>query len=242
MATESLKLWTRESQTLAPKPSEVKEAEDDKLRLKPDLETSRRLAWRFLLPNPHLGRVAYLGPASGTLPRALREFCDSLTTIAPARPAVHAADSAPVFDLVVLRSQSQADAEKASTLLESRGSLYWEIDPANWLNTWRGVLRRDRQKERWSLHLNLVRDCIVLLQRLGLCDIEVYWHRPNFERCSEIIPVNDPLALEYIFSRDRNALVAQLQLAVEWWMIKTGLLPHFVPCISLIAFKRLPTF
>ena len=89
MATESLKLWTRESQTLAPKPSEVKEAEDDKLRLKPDLETSRRLAWRFLLPNPHLGRVAYLGPASGTLPRALREFCDSLTTIAPARPTLH---------------------------------------------------------------------------------------------------------------------------------------------------------
>ena len=75
MATDPLELETRQSQILTQKSIEADEAKDIEQSQFPypdqDLQLSRRLDWRFLLPNPHLGRVGYLGPSGGTLPRAL---------------------------------------------------------------------------------------------------------------------------------------------------------------------------
>src|ERR1044071_531014 len=42
------------------------------------LQASRRVDWRFLLPDPNLGRVAYFGPARGALLESLRLFSAAL--------------------------------------------------------------------------------------------------------------------------------------------------------------------
>jgi hypothetical protein len=41
------------------------------------LQISRRSDWRFLLPDPNLGQVAYLGAPCGTLAESLRLFSES---------------------------------------------------------------------------------------------------------------------------------------------------------------------
>lgn len=50
------------------------------LELTPDmlLQASRRVDWRFLLPNPALGRVAYVGPVDSEHAASLRLFLPNL--------------------------------------------------------------------------------------------------------------------------------------------------------------------
>src|SRR5215216_5694129 len=48
------------------------------------LQASRRLDWRFLLPDPSLRQVAYSGPGRGALLDSLRLFSESLTLLDPA--------------------------------------------------------------------------------------------------------------------------------------------------------------
>lgn len=209
------------------------------------LRASRRIDWRFLLPNAQLGRVAYLGPNGGTLPAALQQFSDSLTIIS-ACPVGYAKSKYSNFELVVLRSESLADIESAITLLQPGGCLYLEIDRTEWSRYWREIVRRgsrvdSMQNSIWKEHLGLrhFQDYVVSLERLGFCNVQVNWHRPTFEACLEIIPLDDPLALEYVFSRPAGNLAGQIKLAIGRYLMKTGLLARLIPCLSIVAYKRL---
>jgi hypothetical protein len=211
-----------------------------------ELQTSRRIDWRFLLPNPHLRRVAYLGPDGGTLPVALNQFSDSLTIISPPYQAVVAQNNHSSFELVVLHSPSLADLERANSLLMAGGYLYWEIDRTKRLTSLREITKRgswvhSRQNSTWKERLGLrhFQDYVVSLERLGFCNIQVSWHRPNFEACLEIIPLDDPLALGYVFSRRPGNLAGQIKFATGRFLMKTNLLARLVPCLSVVACKRL---
>ena len=64
------------------------------------LQVSRRLDWRFLLPNPDLGSVAYLGPEEDSLVDALHLFCQTLTQISSSQLSGTNLND---FDLVVIK-------------------------------------------------------------------------------------------------------------------------------------------
>lgn len=228
-----------------------------------ELQLARRIDWRFLLPEPYLRRVAYLGPEPGTLPAALKHFSESLR--------INAVEKSGSFDLVVLCLREAFSLAKADALLVPGGFLYWEMKPLEWAASWRHFKKRiprllarslsgafNGSEMEWAAEepkesnlatvpppkglrlrqnvLSLFHDQVAALERLGFCDIQMHWQRPNFEACLEIIPMNDA-ALEYAFSRPRSDLASQLKFAAGRVMMQTGLLVHLTPCFSLIARK-----
>jgi len=192
---------------------------------------ARRIDWRFLLPEPYLRRVAYLGPERGTLPAALKHFSESFRIIS--------SNDAGNFDLVVLRLRDVSDLAKANKLLVSGGFLYWETKPLNWAAA---LQHRTNGKhvstpKRWQRVPNLFHDHVQALARLGFQDIQIHWQRPNFEGCLEIIPMNETIALDYAFGRPRSDLASRVKFAAGKLMMQTGLLAHLTPCFSLIGRK-----
>jgi hypothetical protein len=74
------------------------------------LQASRRVDWRFLLPDPNLGHVAYVGPGRGALIESLRLFSTSLTL-----PETRATTTAIAqYDLVVTSGPSLEMLRRAS--------------------------------------------------------------------------------------------------------------------------------
>jgi hypothetical protein len=196
-----------------------------------DLQLARRIDWRFLLPEPYLRRVAYLGPESGTLPAALKHFSESFQIIS--------SNDVGNFDRVVLRLRDASDLAKANKLLVPGGFLYWEMKPINWTEAlhYRTNGKSDSTPKRWRRVPNLFHAHVGALERLGFQDIQIHWQRPNFEGCLEIIPMNDATALDYAFGRPRSDLASRVKFAAGKVMMQTGLLAHLKPCFSLLARK-----
>jgi len=237
-----------------------------------ELQLARRIDWRFLLPEPYLRRVAYLGPERGALPAALEHFSDSFRMVS-------AVDDEAAFELVVLHLGEVSELAKAQAMLVSGGFLYWEMKPLNWSASWRGMIKRSPRplwaaveapecglatvphkprfsskakkgnrgkggglqqnlaQNRWRRTLNLFNHHFAALERLGFCEVQMHWLRPNFEACLEIIPMNEAAALDYAFSRPRSDLASRLKFAAGRVMMKSSLLAHVTPCFSLIARK-----
>lgn len=99
-----------------------------------ELQLARRIDWRFLLPEPYLRRVVYLGPETGDLPAALKHFSESLR--------LNAVEKNCSFDLVVLRLREASSLTKAEALLVPGGFLYWEMGPLPWTASWRNLKKR----------------------------------------------------------------------------------------------------
>lgn len=178
-------------------------------------------------------RVAYFGPANGTLPAALEHFSESFQNISSPKKAK--------FDLVVLCLRDVPDLEKAHNLLAPGGFLYWEMKPISLAVAWRQLINGEAgadhtASKRWRWALNLFCNHIDALERLGFGDIQLHWQRPNFEACLEMIPLNE-LALDYTFSRTRSDLASRLKFAAGRVMMQSGLLAHLAPCFSLVARK-----
>jgi hypothetical protein len=190
-----------------------------------------------------LRRVAYLGPNDGALLSALREFCESLEIISS---TACVENNPPLCNLAAVRSHHLADLARAHARLVAGGYLYWEIDRRNWFTIMRAMSKRnDSFQTRLYAGRNgelrgarrYFQDCVAALEELGFSEVEINWHRPNFEACLEIIPLHEPRALDYVFSRPRNGFVSRLQFTAGKYMMKTGLLFRFVPCVSFIAKK-----
>ncbi len=179
------------------------------------LHLCRRLDWRFLLPQCCLGDVLYFGPPQGALISALRRFSRSVTVL---DPALRAASLKPSFDLAVLTSPIHAAFVQSYDLLRSTGWLYAEVkNPRFW--HWR--MLDDRTD----------------LQRIGFLNISAFWHRPDFELCREIIPLDNTAAALQYFSRRSDSLAGRMKAAVVRGGLKVGLLGLTVPCFSITAQK-----
>lgn len=182
------------------------------------LQLVRRLDWRFLLPNPTLGDVAYLGPMSGTLPSALQQFSELLTIVMPSDHSRADVAMACSYEVVVLRSPAISAVKNVTPLLRSGGYLYWEIERVSGIGH--------------------VEEYVKAVQRQGFDDIQVSWHRPDFESCLEIIPLSDPVALRFAFARRPESVGKRLKFAAGRLLMTTGLLARVVPCFSIVARKR----
>ena len=203
----------------------------------------RRIDWRFLLPDPALHHVAYIGGNDGTLLSALQTFSESLTTIPVPQRSDSLSRARSFFDLVVLRSTNPQDVALASKILTSDAYLYWEYDrrsalPADdpnirgwWSEAKRWVMRPLR------VNLSHTKKFVDTLNLSGFCDIEVHWHRPNFDDCLEIIPLHGGLAIKYVFSRNKRTLKGQMESFAGGSLSQIGLLPRLIPCFSLVARK-----
>lgn len=174
------------------------------------LHLVRRLDWRFLLPDPNLKRVVYLGEANPGLIAALQHFAnyfEVLNSGAPARKP---------FELAVVRSPLLSEAIQASALLREGGFLYWEITKRN---------RFAPQNLQRMIHE---------LGRAGFTNMETHWHRPDFERALDIVPVFNQTALDYFFSPGRSD---SKKSAAGRFLLRWRLLKYAMTCVSIVATK-----
>ena len=140
------------------------------------LQVSRRLDWRFMLPDPALDRVLYFGSSRGLLPEALEMFSRSLTTADPGASAIDGA----AFTVVVARNPSKQTLRRAVGALGAGGALYIELDG------------RFPARRHWrALGLHAIRAEVA---HLGLKDISLAWHWPDFDSCTRVVPLGGDAA------------------------------------------------
>ncbi len=177
------------------------------------LQRSRRLDWRFLLPNPDLGRVVYFGPASGDLWDALGYFAQDVID-GQSLPA----GASEQFDTAVLEGQSIDTLARVGALLRPGGVLYAELR------------RRVGREIPWQ-----VRRFASAAERAGFRQIETFWHWPDFAACTKIIPLDDPSGVCNVVTTNRHGATAWLIQQVTRAGFGVGLTGWFVSCISVLA-------
>ena len=180
-----------------------------------DLQIARRLDWRYLLPDPRLREVTLIGRPEGILFEALQRFSEKLTVIP--RSARRTQTTPGNSDVAVVRSNEPGAVALASSALRTGGYLYWELGAS-----------------RWRLSL---RSCHAALRKHGFDEIKVYWCRPSFEECLEMIPLREPSALAFSLSRRFGGKRRWLLHAAGRLLASTDIPARLMPCRSIVARK-----
>lgn len=188
------------------------------------LQASRRLDWRFLLPDPNLGRVAYVGAGQEELVNSLRLFSGSLTVLASPQVGQKAD-----YDVVVAHDPKPAHLPAMTELVAPGGALYLELYGTSW---W---LAKGQYKG-----LRYPAKFVAQLQRANLYEIHPYWCWPNFKACTRIIPLDQPSPLRFALSPPQNTLVGSMKMMAIQGLIRSGWLAWLVPCFSLVARRATP--
>jgi hypothetical protein len=183
------------------------------------LQASRRVDWRFLLPDPNLGHVAYLGPARGALLESLRLFSASLAQGEAAGAQ---------YDVVAAHNPSSDALWRAAGLVRPGGYLYVEAF---------GPLHRSRLRHGLGRWPRFAADYVAAVERLGLAEAVAHWHWPNFESCAEIVPLADLDAMLLALGRRRSGAGARLKSAFGRALLRSGLFARLAPCFSVVARK-----
>lgn len=192
------------------------------------LQASRRLDWRFLLPNPSLQRVAYFGPTDSSLLTSLRLFATTLSIC----PAGRSASQEMQYDVVIACEPAPAALRQAVSLVEAGGSLYVEAHGLLWPEKWRRPANLLRQPRLWQ-----PTDYIRAIQTWGLSEVEAFWFWPNVENCTKIVPLNNQVVLPYAFgtqTQPRGAK-ARLKAAYKRWLVQSGWLTLTLPNFGIVA-------
>ena len=183
------------------------------------LAAARRLDWRFLLPDPRLGRVLYVGDAAGPVPESLRMLSGSLT--ATSNPPGQGLE--PSFDVAVVCGPTTDALQIAARALRPGGVLYVEVEP-------RAVRPRRRTLRAAAVQAEL--------RRLGLSGIGVAWHWPDFQSCTRIIPLTSTEALRYAARVGLHAPAALEPPAGA--LLRAGVLSMPRAALSVVARRSLP--
>ena len=184
------------------------------------LQSSRRVDWRFLLPEPDLGRVASIGPSDPELVESLGLLSEELVSLDPeASPQ----EEEP-FDRVVLRNPELEEIELARALLDPGGWVYIEVETP---------LARAR-----ALGSRSARGYARALRKLGFVDVGTYLHWPDFSSCRAIVALDDAVAVRQALTRGRRDARARLVTRLGPALASARQLALFAPCASVIG--RLP--
>ncbi len=188
------------------------------------LQASRRIDWRFLMPDPELGQVACLGILPADLLDSLRLFSDSLTVLTP---DVALNTLTEQYDIVVVQQLSLDKLHSAAGLIRPGGYLYAENE---------GMLSPNGPRPPWKHgRLALPTGCIAAVSQAGFVDVQAHWHWPNFASCTRIIPLDDRGAVQYAFVSGGRSIKARLQSVIGRTLLWSGLLERIVPRFSIIA-------
>jgi hypothetical protein len=200
----------------------------------------RRLDWRFLLPDPCLRQVGFMGIYSSELSTALSINAESLQILTD-HEMIATFNAISSFDLIVLRSPAIADAAKAFYYLKNGGHLYWEIYQPGWIERLgQKLLLKETSnvaRKNWRELCGLTSSGYYkrVLARKGFSEIETFWNRPDFNTCKEIIPINT-VALDYLFSK---RVPRFLRLGGCYKLLIRCIIPlGLLPSISIIATKE----
>jgi hypothetical protein len=186
------------------------------------LPASRRLDWRFLLRDPSLERVAYIGPRSGALLDAVRAFSREVEPIG--RGSLADAAHRSRYDLLVVEQASVGLVRQAGPVVKPGGSIYAECDRLS-------VAHLPAALQPASFYRRAARAA-------GFSDVRVHWHWPTFATCTRIVPLDEPTVLAYLLVRGRSGAAARARTAAARLLVGSGLLGSTVPCFSIVGYRR----
>lgn len=195
------------------------------------LAAARRLDWRFLWPDPALGRVLVLGAASPDLLDALRR--EAAAVERPSGPwheiSGHPNLLAPADVLIVVLNASEtaapALARRILAVVEAGlrpgGRVYIEV------SGWRAGARprRPMHPMAWVRGLSAG----------GLESVAAYAVWPDFERCQWLAPIAEPDAMRLAFGRGATDFPSRLAGAAARLALRVGLLPALLPRFCIVA-------
>lgn len=141
------------------------------------LHAIRRLDWRFLLPDPALGSVIYLGEGESDLLTALRAAGLDVTALTGEASGAAGAS----FATAAMVNPSPREVALAATLLRPGGWLYAEVNGAH-----------------------AARRLVGYLSGAGFASVQLHWHWPDFARCTRILPLDDAGALAYALLKGQS--------------------------------------
>jgi hypothetical protein len=181
------------------------------------LGAAHEIDWRFLLPDPHLGRIAYFGKRHDHLFAALECFAASVEVFETSE-ARSTTDLS--YDGVVIGPGALDDLAGAARLVRAGGWLYAEL-PAQPLRRWlNNGLPASRRRA---------------LLRLGFVRVETHWHFPDFRSRRAIVPLSDPSALRIAFARGESTLTDRLRSGLARLAAKLRLFESAAQHVSVIG-------
>lgn len=183
------------------------------------LQRSRRVDWRFLLPEPELGRVGYLGTIDPELVEACRCFGSSFVLV---DVGSERSQDEGGFDTVVVVDPTPTVLEEAVGCTRAEGWLYVELCGPG--RRARRLFRRRSFAPGWAARM----------RGLGCDQVQLHWHWPDFAACVEMIPLTSPSALRHALLVRRIA-GSRFQTLLRHVLVRSRLLPFVAPWISIVA-------
>jgi hypothetical protein len=182
------------------------------------LDLSRRIDWRFLLPDPRLGSVVCIGCEEELLRDALLLFSRSVDFF---RGPAEITDRTPRFDLVVMCGGGGLMLKSMAELVRPGGNLYLEVRRhALHPRTWERTPRR----------------AVAGFERIGFRNVRVHWHWPSLEACNSIVPLDDGgESARYFFGQQGTGLAQRCKSAAGRAALATGLLPRLIGSYSVLG-------
>jgi hypothetical protein len=169
----------------------------------------RRADWRFLLPDPALGRVAYVGPHDEELVRALERLSPGVTLVEPGE------GGSASHDVALATAAHPPAAEQLVSLLRPGGWLYAETT--------------GRAAARWA----------GALRAASLEGVEAWWLWPDAARPKELVPLDDPAAIRHALGRrDPGARLRPRAWAARA-LLACGLLRPVIPAAAVVGRRPL---
>jgi len=167
----------------------------------------RNVDWRFLLPSPRLGRVVIAEPLRSGLRAALHRFSTTLVGVRAVGRNVVPCDVAVACD------PSESVLLALTEHLRADGTIYIETQG------------------------DALREQLKVLSHLGYREPTTYWHWPSFEKCEEIVPLNDPIAVAHSLARRQTGRSAWIKVEFCRLLHALGILPRFLPCVGITAVR-----
>ena len=180
------------------------------------LQQSRRLDWRFCLPSPQLKRVAYWGPDDNSLVESLKLFAQDLIRIDSSTP------TSIEVDLMVLVNPSVREFRHYLNLVHPTEGFYAEVP------------RHTRTDPSRIVFPYAYRHAA---KQLGFQEMDCFWHYPNFEEPTRIIPVSSATPLVHVMSKGKTDLKTQLKQLVIITASRSGILARITPYTSVMGWR-----
>ncbi|MEZ4663921.1 MAG: hypothetical protein R2911_40830 [Caldilineaceae bacterium] len=195
------------------------------------LHLSRRLDWRFLLPDSTLGQVGYLGQVDAQLVQALAQFAENVA-------AVSRGDGvSKQYDLVVAGRPNYAELAQAVSLVRPGGYLYVETSGLLWVKNFTNIKGLQKVFTRWRLWSPQAH--VRVLTGLGMHNVTAYWCWPNFAACTRMTPLDDPAAYRFLFATmpSHKRLKRRAIYAAQKAVVTNRWLNALLPSVAIVAAK-----